>query len=124
MSGSARRSCSIAAGTRPASAVGRAPIRSRCAPPGVGGCDLGPREFEASGDRVGVLEQDLSLGGQLEPARASLEQPCTKLAFELGHLGGDRRLRQRELTGGTGEGTLVRDHAEGKHPPRIHRKEL
>ena len=47
------------------------------APTGAGGRDLGARELEASGDRVGVLEQGLALGGQPEPARASLEQPCT-----------------------------------------------
>ena len=89
-----------------------------------GGRDLGAREPEASGDRVGVLEQGLSLGGQREAAGASLKQPCTDLAFELGDLSGDRRLRQRELTGGTGEGALVRHHTEGEHPPRIHRQEL
>ena len=47
------------------------------APPGAGGRDLGARELEPSGDRVGVLEQGLALGGQPEPARASLEQPRT-----------------------------------------------
>ena len=58
-----------------------------CAPPGAGGRYLDARELEASSDRVGMLEQGLSLGGQPDPARASLEQPRTELAFELGDLG-------------------------------------
>ena len=120
ISGSVWRSRSIAAGTRPASAVGSTSDPQPCAPARGGSGDLGARELEPPGDRVGMLKQGRALRGQREPAGAPLEQPRSELAFELGDLVGDRRLRQRELMGGAGERALVSDHAEGEHAPRVH----
>ena len=51
---------------------------------------------EAVGDRIGVLEQDLALGGEAQAPRTALEQLHAHLALQRRHLVGHRWLRQGE----------------------------
>jgi hypothetical protein len=84
--------------------------------------DLG--ELDAVGERRGVLEQPFSGRRAAYAAAAALHQRRAELVFERGDLLGDRRLRQRQRLGGTGERPLPGDLAEGQHPPRIQLHQL
>ena len=72
----------MAAGTSPASAVGKAPMRSRARLTVSGLGELLACELETLGDGVGVREQDLPLAGESQAARLALEQARPDLALQ------------------------------------------
>ena len=82
-------------------------------PPAVG--QLPVRELEPLGDDVGVREQLLARGRDLQLAAPALQQAGAGLPLERGDLLGDRRLRERQRLARARERAVQRDFAEGQH---------
>ena len=89
-----------------------------CVPAGEHARHLALGELQPLGDHVGVLEHDPALGGELQAPRAPLQQRRAELSLELGDLVGYGRLRQRQVAGGMGERTPLRDGTEGQYASR------
>ena len=61
--------------------------------------ELARGELEPVGDHVGVRQQQLAGGRELQAARPAVEQPRARLALERGDLLGDRGLGERQRLG-------------------------
>ena len=81
-------------------------------------------ERQAVGERVGVLEQDLARGRELQPAGLAVQQPRADLLLQRGDLLRDGRLRERERSRGGAERALVGHRPERQQPSRVHRLSL
>ena len=77
------------------------------------------REPEPLGDDVGVREQLLARGRDLQLAAPALQQAGAGLPLERGDLLRDRRLRERQRLARAGERPVQRDFAEGQHAARV-----
>ena len=88
--GAAARSGRAAGASRPASAVGKPPMRTSPRGAGVLRRQVALDLLELREQRVGVAEQDVRRGRQPHAAPGRLEQRVAELALERGELLGDR----------------------------------
>ena len=114
-----------ARGTRVASALGNAPMRSSRAACPASSASWPAGELQPVGDDVGVLEQQRARRRERQPAGPALEQLRARLALERRDLLRDRGLGQRQRLGRARERAEPRDLAERQHAARVdHRLSL
>ncbi len=109
--GATARSGRAAGASRPASAVGKPPIRT--SPRGAESCAArSPFELLELGEQgVGVPEQHVRGGRQPHAAPGGFQQPVPELAFQRGELLGHRGGREMQRVGRRRERPVIGDRA-------------